>query len=319
MPRRPSSADVAQRGQHEERPPPPPKKAHAPGRFLPCSACAKFQRGKPPDAQLSSPTAQFLTLVAHFLATISLSASPIRRRSRAPPGAPPPSPNSLRSAPRCFAEVSSFLLSSLHRSPPRRSLAATEARLSRPGRPRLPSSGRPQHATSSAIAAASRFTVEPRPARRSRVAVRSLHAQLDPMPLVNVCAASTAEPNPNQRAAVCPAPRARSTVAVVASHGDRTAEPDPAGVIAQLVRTLAFVCAQCVDRTPSTFAYPSSIPRRLSSTPRLPPSTPVYPSSNLRVRSCRLPSPAHRTLNRRMLFVRVARAVRTCRHAFYAR
>jgi hypothetical protein len=230
MPRRPSSADVAQRGQHEERPPPPPKKAHAPGRFLPCSACAKFQRGKPPDAQLSSPTAQFLTLVAHFLATISLSASPIRRRSRAPPGAPPPSPNSLRSAPRCFAEVSSFLLSSLHRSPPRRSLAATEARLSRPGRPRLPSSGRPQHATSSAVAAASRFAVEPRPARRSRVAVRSLHAQLDPMPLVNVCAASTAEPNPNQRAAVCPAPRARSTVAVVASHGDRTAEPDPAGV-----------------------------------------------------------------------------------------
>jgi hypothetical protein len=58
--------------------------------------------------------------------------------------------------------------------------------------------------------------------------------------------------------------------------------------------------------------YPSSTPRRL-------PSTPIYPSSNPRVRSCRSPSPAHRALNRRVLFARVARAVRTCRRAFYAR
>ena len=63
-----------------------------------------------------------------------------RRRSHAPPGAPPPSPcgspHSLRSASLCFAEVSSSPLSSLHRSPPRRSLATAGARLSRPGRPR---------------------------------------------------------------------------------------------------------------------------------------------------------------------------------------
>jgi hypothetical protein len=50
------------------------------------------------------------------------------------------------------------------------------------------------------------------------------------------------------------------------------------------------------------------------------PSLPlVYPPSTPRVHSRRLPSPAHRTLNRRVLFARVARAVRTRRRAFYAR
>jgi hypothetical protein len=46
---------------------------------------------------------------------------------------------------------------------------------------------------------------------------------------------------------------------------------------------------------------------------------PVYPSSNPRVRSCRSPPPARRAINRRVLFARVARAVRTCHRAFYAR
>jgi hypothetical protein len=45
---------------------------------------------------------------------------------------------------------------------------------------------------------------------------------------------------------------------------------------------------------------------------RLPP---VYPSSTPRVHSCRSPSPAHRALNRRVPFARVARVVRTRYHA----
>jgi hypothetical protein len=57
----------------------------------------------------------------------------------------------------------------------------------------------------------------------------------------------------------------------------RSASPCYRSRVAQLVRVLAFAYAQCVDGT--------------SSTPR--------------VRSCRSPSPAHRTLNRRVLFARV--------------
>jgi hypothetical protein len=52
-----------------------------------------------------------------------------------------------------------------------------------------------------------------------------------------------------------------------------------------------------------------AVRRRDSVYARLPP---VYPSSTPRVHSCRSPSPAHRALNRRVPFARVARAVRTC-------
>jgi hypothetical protein len=52
-----------------------------------------------------------------------------------------------------------------------------------------------------------------------------------------------------------------------------------------------------------------AVRRRDSVYARLPPVyvrlPPVYPSSTPRVRSCRSPSPAHRTLNRRVLFARV--------------
>eukprot|EP00267_Zea_mays_P053468 XP_020406598.1 uncharacterized protein LOC109945182 [Zea mays] len=61
--------------------PPPPRRAHALG-----SQCHCLSSQKPPDAQFSSPVAQFFPLVAqlsrHDLATN-------HRRSRAPPGAPP--------------------------------------------------------------------------------------------------------------------------------------------------------------------------------------------------------------------------------------
>jgi hypothetical protein len=129
-------------------------------------------------------------------------------------------------------------------------------------------------------------------------------------------------------------------VAAVANYGDRVAESDPVDVpaarpghsstftvlrarrqpwrarqiaraqcLVQLVRTLEFAYTQCVDGTPSTLVYPPSTLVYPPSTPHLPP----------RVHSCRSPSPAHRALNRRVLFARVARAVRTRRRAFYAR
>jgi hypothetical protein len=166
-----------------------------------------------------------------------------------------------------------------------------------------PLAARPAASTSSAVAAASRSAGEPRPcaSQPRRCALAACPAC--PHASGHRFTASTAEPSPNQRAAARPAPRARSTVAAVASYGDRTAEPDPAGVpaarpvrsstiavpwthrqpcrtrqiahaqrlavIAQLVRALAFACAQCVDGTPSTPRLPPP------STPRLPPIVPV--------------------------------------------
>jgi hypothetical protein len=68
--------------------------------------------------------------------------------------------------------------------------------------------------------------------------------------------------------------------------------------VAQLVRALAFACAQCVDGTSST-------PCRLASTP---PPPPVYPSSN---------PVCVRVVRHRPHIARVARSVRTrCRVPF---
>jgi hypothetical protein len=82
-----------------------PTRQEPPLYFFPKTPVRNFREKQPPDAQ-------FLPPVAHFLATISPSDSSNRRRSHVPP-----------ERRRSFAEVSSFLLSSLHRSPPRRSLA----------------------------------------------------------------------------------------------------------------------------------------------------------------------------------------------------
>jgi hypothetical protein len=88
----------------------------------------------------------------------------------------------------------------------------------------------------------------------------------------------------------------------------RSASPCYRSRVAQLVHALAFACAQCVDGTPSTLVYsPSTFVYPLVYV-RLPPPPP-------RVHSCRSPSPARRTLYRRVLFARVACAVRTHRRA----
>jgi hypothetical protein len=133
-------------------------------------------------------------------------AQPRRRSSRAPPAQrawplprPRPSPGHLRVVP-----PSSLLL--------------------------WPLAARPAALTSSAVAAASRFTDEPRPCASQPSCCALAACPARPHASSRRCAASTAEPSPNQRAAARPAPRARLTVAAVANYGDRTAEPDPAGV-----------------------------------------------------------------------------------------
>jgi hypothetical protein len=80
----------------------------------------------------------------------------------------------------------------------------------------------------------------------------------------------------------------------------------------------ASLCSRSRHRTTSARARVRlrAVRQRDSVYARLPP---IYPSSTPRVCSCRSPSPAHRALNRRVLFARVARAVRTCRRAFYTR
>jgi hypothetical protein len=220
--------------------------ARASGSALHCTSspkwlCAVFSPTTPPKSNRPGFFAQFL---AHRRL-------PSSRPRRGPPSEPSRLRRSRPAGDIAVAEVSSSSLSSLYRSPPRRSLDATGARLSRPGRPRLSSSGRsarPAALTPSAIAAASRFAGEPRPCtpRPSRCALAACLAR--PHASGRWCAASTAEPSPNQRAAACPAPRARSAVATVASNGDRTAEPNPAGVpAARPVRssTIAAPWARC--------------------------------------------------------------------------
>jgi hypothetical protein len=71
---------------------------------------------------------------------------PPKRPRRGPPLEPPRLRRSRSAGDIAVAEVSSSSLSSLYRSPSRCSLAATGARLSRPGRPRLSSSGRSHNA-----------------------------------------------------------------------------------------------------------------------------------------------------------------------------
>jgi hypothetical protein len=118
----------------------------------------------------------------------------------------------------------------------------------------------------------------------------------------------TEPPSPTPPVSLQPAPSVRppsprlglavSRVVHVKSRA-RSASPCYRSRVAQLVRALEFAYAQCVDGTPSTFVYPPS-------TPRLPP--------------CAFVSLAiARASNRRVLFARVARAVRTRRRAFYAR
>jgi hypothetical protein len=120
----------------------------------------------------------------------------------------------------------------------------------------------------------------------------------------------TEPPSPTPPVSLQPAPSVRppsprlglavSRVVHVKSRV-RSASPCYRSRVAQLVRTLEFAYAQCVDGTPSMLVYP------------------LYPSSTPHVHSCRSPSPAHRALNRCVLFARVARVVRTRRRVFYAR
>jgi hypothetical protein len=130
---------------------PLPRKAHASGAatvLLPQNACAKFQRKTTARRAVSSARHP---LSRHDLA-LRLAEPPPEPR---PAGAPP--------LVRRGELVSSFLSPPLSSSP---FAGATGARLSRPGRPRLSSSGRsarPAALTSSAVAAASRFAGEPRP------------------------------------------------------------------------------------------------------------------------------------------------------------
>jgi hypothetical protein len=259
-----------------------------------------------------------------------------RRRRRAR------SPHSLRSA-----EVSSSSLSSLYRSPPRRSyqplavllrdavcgarrtmvtcsralLQVVTQRRQRAARacccrrlpvlqarcptckPRAPSPCPcAQRPSSCALG-----VLRPVPIPRSPSPARARRTPSTPPWL----AMATESPSPTPPVSLQPAPSVRPPSSCLGLTNSRVAHVKShvrsalAAVIAQLVRALAFACAQCVDGTSST-------PRRL-------PSTPVYPSSNPRVRSCRSPSPTHHALNRRVLFARVACAVRTCRRAFYAR
>jgi hypothetical protein len=188
--------------------------ARASGSALHCTSspkrlCTVFSPTTPPKPNRPGFFVQFL---AHRRL-------PSSRPRRGPPSEPPRLRRCCPAGDIAVVEVNLSSLSSLYRSPPRRSLATTGARLSQPGHPRLSSSGRsarPAALTPSAIVAASRFAGEPRPCtpRPSRCALVACPAH--PHASGRRCAVSTAEPSPNQRAAARPAPRARSAVAAVA-------------------------------------------------------------------------------------------------------
>jgi hypothetical protein len=247
--------------------PPPPSGAHAPGRqdalrFFPNRPC-EIPVEQPPDARFFPPVAQ---LSRHE---------------------PPLVPRPARSA-AAVAEVSSFPLSSLHRSPPRCSLAMAEARLSRPGRPHPSSPVRLLPEQGARAVALLPSSLPPERRRSSRAPLRrrasplhaaaeSLRARRTPSTLLWL-AMVTESPSPTSPMSLQPTPVVRlpsPCLGLAVNHvvhvksRVRSASPCHRSHVVQLVHALAFACAQCVDRTPSTFVYRSS-------TPSLPL---VYPSS----------------------------------------
>jgi hypothetical protein len=178
------------------------------------------------------------------------------------------------------------------------------------------------------------------PARRSRVAARSLLAQLAPVPPIG--GALRVQPNPAQNSESLhvqhPVPD-RSWLPWLAMV---TEPPSPTPPVSLQPAPSVRPPSSCLGLTNSRVAHVKSRVRsaspcsrsrhratsaracvRLRAMRRRDPVyvhlPPVYPSSNPRVRSYRSPPPARRAINRRVLFARVARAVRTCRRAFYAR
>jgi hypothetical protein len=261
LPRQPSStarAESAQRGL----PHPQQRALHV--RNCAQRACCRRRPGGPTRQEASAtvylprnrPTRSFLRQLRSFFLSSPSFLATISPRTTA--GAVPcPERRRRRAGRLCLAEVSSpssslpfpFLSPPLSSSPfARRDRGSAEPARTPSSLLLWPLAARPAALTSSAVAAASRFAGEPRPcvSQPSRCALATCPAR--PHASGRRCAASTAEPSPNQRAAARPAPHARSTVAAVASYGDRTAEPNPAGVpAARPVRssTIAAPRARC--------------------------------------------------------------------------